>query len=106
MILLHSRLVIPLVIGLLMGLVGCQTGGGRALYGGACSEIERQIDLSERIDTLNRLADAFERRCYEAVIVHGEKARSEFRHKTFSLLKEASNVFIPEGSFIDYVLES
>jgi hypothetical protein len=40
------------------------------------------------------------------VIVHGEKARSEFRHKTFSFLKETTNVFIPEGSFIDYVLES
>ena len=106
MILFHSRLVIPLVIGLLIGLVGCQTGGGRTLQGLPCSEIEQQIDLSDRIDTLNRLADAFERRCYEAVIVHGEKARSEFRHKTFSLLKEAGNVFIPEGSFIDYVMES
>jgi hypothetical protein len=95
-----------LVIGLLIGLVGCQTGGGRTLYGAPCSEIERQIDLSERIDTLNRLADAFEQRCYETVIVHGEKARAEFRHKTFSLLKETTNVFIPEGSFIDYVLES
>jgi hypothetical protein len=95
-----------LVIGLLIGLVGCQTGGGQTLYGAPCSEIERQIDLSERIDTLNRLADAFERRCYETVIVHGEKARAEFRHKTFSLLKETTNVFIPEGSFIDYVLES
>jgi len=68
--------------------------------------MERQIDLSDRIDTLNRLADAFERRCYETVIVHGEKARSAFRHKTFSVLKETTNVFIPEGSFIDYVLES
>ena len=102
----HARCRIALVIGLLIGLVGCQTGGGRTLYGSSCSEIERQIDLSERIATLNRLADAFERRCYETVIVHGEKARSEFRHKTFSLLKETSNVFIPEGSFIDYVLES
>ncbi len=106
MILFHSRLVIPLVIGLLIGLVGCQTGGGRTLYGAPCSEIEQQINFSDRIDTLNRLADAFERRCYETVIVHGEKARSEFRHKTFSFLKETTNVFIPEGSFIDYVLES
>ncbi len=40
------------------------------------------------------------------MIVHGEKARSEFRHKTFSLLKETTNVFVPEGSFIDYVMES
>ena len=40
------------------------------------------------------------------MIVYGEKARSEFRHKTYSFLKETTNVFIPEGSFIDYVLES
>ena len=106
MILHQSWWGAAVVIGLLIGLVGCQTGGGRTPYGAPCSEIERQIDLSERIDTLNRLADAFERRCYETVIVYGEKARSEFRHKTFSLLKETTNVFIPEGSFIDYVLES
>ena len=106
MILFHSRLVIPLVIGLLIGLAGCQAGGGQTLKGTHCSAIEQQINLSDRIDTLNRLADAFEERCYDTVIVYGEKARSEFRHKTFSFLKETSNVFIPEGSFIDYVLES
>lgn len=106
MILNQSRWGVAVVIGLLIGLVGCQAGGGRTLYGTSCSAIEQQINLSERIDTLNRLADAFERRCYETVIVHGEKARSEFRHKTFSLLKETTHVFIPEGSFIEYVLES
>jgi hypothetical protein len=93
-------------MGLLIGLAGCQTRGGRTLHGLSCSEIEQQINLSDRIDTLNRLADAFAERCYDTVIVHGEKARSEFRHKTFSLMKETGNVFIPEGSFIDYVLES
>ena len=101
-----SRCAIALVLGLLIGLVGCQTGGGLTLHGTPCSRIEQSIDLSDRIGTLNRLADAFEERCYETVIVHGEKARSEFRHKTFSFLKETTNVFIPEGSFIDYVLES
>lgn len=101
-----SRFVVALVISLLIGLVGCQTKGGRTMQGLPCSEIERQINLSDRIDTLNRLADAFAAQCYETVIVHGEKARSEFRHKTFSFLKETTNVFIPEGSFIDYVLES
>jgi hypothetical protein len=95
-----------LVIGLLVGLVGCQAGSGRTTYGTSCSAIEQHIDLSDRIGTLNRLADAFEERCYETVIVHGEKTRSEFRHKTFSFLKETANVFLPEGSFIDYVLES
>jgi hypothetical protein len=101
-----SRGVIALVIGLLIGLVGCQAGGGQTLYGTPCSVIEQHINLSDRIDTLNRLADAFAAQCYDTVIVHGEKARSEFRHKTFSLLKETTNVFIPEGSFIDYVMES
>ena len=106
MIRYDSRGVIALAIGLLIALVGCQTRGERALQGLPCSEIERQINFSDRIDTLNRLADAFAARCYDTVIVHGEKARSEFRHKTFSLIKETTNVFIPEGSFIDYVLES
>src|ERR1700675_1609530 len=101
-----SRWVIVLVISLLIGLVGCQTRGGRTLQGLPCSEIERQINLSDRIDTLNRLADAFAAQRYDTVIVQGEKARSEFRYKTFSLMKETTNVFVPEGSFIDYVLES
>ena len=102
-----SRCVIALVIGgLLISLVGCQTRGERALEKLPCSEIEQQINLSDRIDTLNRLADAFADRCYDTVIVHGERGRSEFRHKTFSLMKETTNIFVPEGSFIDYVLES
>ena len=101
-----SRCMIALALGLLMGLVGCQARGERTLHGLPCSEIEQGINLSDRIDTLNRLADAFAARCYDAVIVHGEKARSEFRHKAFSLMKETGNVFVPEGSFIDYVLES
>ena len=102
----HSRCLIALVLGLLIGLIGCQAGGGGALNGVPCSVIERSINLSDRIGTLNHLADAFEAQCYDTVIVHGEKARSEFRHKTFSFLKETTNVFIPEGYFIDYVLES
>ena len=31
----------------------------------SCSEIEQQINLSDRIDTLNRLADAFAAQCYD-----------------------------------------
>ena len=100
------RCMVVLAMGLLMSLAGCQAGGGKILPGTPCSVIEHHINLSDRIGTLNRLADAFEERCYDTVILHGEKARLEFRHKTFSLVKETTNVFIPEGSFIDYVLES
>ncbi len=100
------RCMVALVMGLLMSLAGCQTGGGKILQGLSCSEIEGQINFSDRIGTLNRLADAFAGQCYDLVIGHGEKARLEFRHKTFSLVKETSNIFVPEGSFIDYVMES
>src|SRR5262245_887538 len=106
MIRYDSRFVIPFVIGLVIGLVGCQAGARQTVTGPSCSEIEQQIHLSDRIDTLNRLSDAFAAQCYNTVIVHGEKARSEFRHKDFSLIKETTNLFIPEGSFIDYVMES
>ncbi|TKB95655.1 MAG: hypothetical protein E8D41_00420 [Nitrospira sp.] len=101
-----ARCIAVLAMGLLMSLSGCQTGGGKILKGLSCSEIEGQINFSDRIGTLNRLADAFAGQCYDLVIVHGEKARLEFRHKTFSLVKETSNIFVPEGSFIDYVMES
>ena len=47
-----SRCTIALAIGLLIGLVGCQTRGERTLQGLPCSEIEQQINLSDRIDTL------------------------------------------------------
>ncbi|MDH4186500.1 MAG: hypothetical protein OEV08_05860 [Nitrospira sp.] len=101
-----SRYVCFVGMGLLIGLAGCQTGGGRILQQQSCLEIEQGMNLSDRIDTLNRLADAFAAQCYDTVIVHGEQARSQFRHKIFSLIKETGNVFVPEGSFIDYVLES
>jgi hypothetical protein len=101
-----ARCIAVLAMGLLMSLAGCQTGSGKVLKGLPCSEIEGQINFSDRIGTLNRLADAFAGQCYDLVIVHGEKARLEFRHKTFSLMKETTNIFVPEGSFIDYVMES
>ena len=101
-----SRCVTALAIGLLIGIAGCQSRGERTFQRLPCLEIEQQIDLSDRIETLNRLADAFTGRCYDTVILYAEKARSEFRHKMFSLMKETGNVFVPEGSFIDYVMES
>lgn len=101
-----SRWVTDCIFCLVMALGGCQGGGGPVSQGPTCSEIERQIDFADRIGTLNRLADAFAEGCHELVIVHGEKARSEFRHKTFSIMRETTSVFIPEGTFIEYVLES
>ena len=78
-----SRLVVVFVMGLLMSLVGCQATGVKLLPGSSCSEIERQINFSDRIGALNRLADAFDARCYDTVIVHGERLDRNFVTRLF-----------------------
>ena len=71
-----------------------------------CEKIEKYIDVRDRMDTLRDIAKAFYAGCDETVITYGTKVQSSYRHKTFSVLKETSNIFLPDGTFIDYVLES
>ena len=71
-----------------------------------CAPIGRHIDFRDRIETLRYIAKAFYSGCDEIVITYGSKAQMDYRHKTFSILKETSNIFLPDGTYIDYVLES
>ena len=71
-----------------------------------CPELEAQIDLLDRIDTLRHISQAFSAGCDETVITYGTQAQAEYKYKTFSVLKETSNIFLPDGTLIDYVLES
>lgn len=87
-------------------LAGCQHGDLRRADTADCAEIEQGMNLSRRIATLNTLADAFSRNCYGTVIAYGAQAQSEFRHKTFSTVKETFSVFLPDGTLTDYVVES
>lgn len=87
-------------------LLGCQSGDLRKPNGRDCAAIEQAIDLSARIDALNLLSEAFASRCDELVVKYGTQARSRFRHKAFSVTRETANVFVPDGTFIDYVMES
>ena len=61
---------------------------------------------AERQVVAQLVAQAFELGCYETVLTYGTQAQSDYRYKTFSVLKETSNIFLPDGTFIDYVLES
>lgn len=87
-------------------LAGCQHGEVRHSQAGGCADIVQRLDLSDRINTLNLLSQAFSRQCYPTVVDYGARAQSEFRHKTFHVLKETASVFIPDGTLTDYVLES
>ncbi|MBK5283433.1 MAG: hypothetical protein JJE16_15285 [Nitrospiraceae bacterium] len=87
-------------------LMGCQAGEVRKQGGSVCGEIEKSLDFSERIEALNLLSEAFAAHCDDLVVRYGAQARSQFRHKTFSVTREAANVFVPDGTFIEYILES
>lgn len=88
---------------------GCssQRGIGRDdLAQGGCGRIDAGLDFNRRIETLNRISHAYERGCFDRVIRYGRRAQEEYRQKTFSILKETSNLFLPDGTWTDYVLES
>ena len=87
-------------------LAGCQHAALNERARVGCVELAHQMNLSDRILTLNLLSEAFSQGCYGTVIEFGARAHSEFRHKTFSVLKETASMFIPDGTLTDYVLES
>jgi hypothetical protein len=64
------------------------------------------MDLSHQIETLNLLADAFSQKCYDVVITYGAQAQTAYRHKTYSITKETTSIFLPDGALTAYVLES
>jgi hypothetical protein len=86
--------------------MGCQSVELRKQNGRVCADIEKEVDLSNRIHTLNLLSEASMAHCDNLVVTFGAEARSQFRHKTFSIMRETANVFVPDGTFIEYVLES
>ena len=72
----------------------------------SCAQIARHINFEDRINTLRDIYQAFSAGCDDTVITYGTQAQDEYKYKTFRVLKEASNIFLPDGTFIDYVLES
>jgi hypothetical protein len=74
-------------------LSGCQsfsqTAGQHAQPGilSPCDQIEAHIDMRDRIETLRAIAQAFDLGCYETVLTYGTQAQTDYRYKTFSVLK-------------------
>jgi len=91
---------------LALAILGCQADEHSSRIDRTCSEIEAAFDLSDRIEALNLLSKASAARCDALVANYGAKAREQFRHKTFSITRETMNVFVPDGTFLEYVLES
>ncbi|TSA00170.1 MAG: hypothetical protein D4R81_08105 [Nitrospiraceae bacterium] len=64
------------------------------------------MDLSRQIETLNLLVDAFSQTCYDVVITYGARAQTAYRHKTYSITRETTGIFLPDGALTAYVMES
>ena len=96
-----------IVISSVFWIIGCghlqQTGPYPLVR---CDQVDKNIHMDDRIDTLNLIAAAFYSECYDKVIQYGTQVQEAYRYKTFSIVKEAGNVFLPEGVLTDYVLES
>jgi len=102
----HVAAVIGLVCFSGLLLISCHSGSVWQQGVRDCSVIEQSFDLSARINTVNLLSEAFSSYCDGLVVQYGAQAQSQFRHKAFSLTREAANVFVPDGTFIEYVMES
>ena len=87
-------------------LVGCHAEAVRKQVGPVCGEIGNNLNRAGRIESLNLLSAAFTGHCDDLVLTYGAQAKSEFRHKSFSVTRETANVFVPDGTFIEYVMES
>lgn len=95
-----------LIFSAILVLAGCQHGDLRQPLAAQCAELEGDMNFSQSVKLLNQLTEVFSRECYDTVIEYATKAQSEFRHKTFHVLKETAGIFLPDGALTDYVLES
>ncbi|WP_455242407.1 hypothetical protein [Petrachloros mirabilis] len=102
----NENWAVAIVCVAVMWCLGCQSDDTARRIDQTCAEIEQTLDLTDRIETLNRLSAASAARCDEVVATYGAQAREQFRHKTFSITGETMNVFVPDGTFLEYVLES
>ena len=98
---------IPLVVLPLLLFWGCAPSQHlKTSHLSHCDQMDERVHLENRIETLNYLSAAFYLGCHEKVIEYGTRAQTEYKYKTFSILKETTEIFLPEGTITDYILES
>ncbi len=71
-----------------------------------CEDLRAQIDVDDRIGTLRNITHVFNQGCYDMVLDYGTRAKTAYQYKQFSVLRETSSIFLPDGMLTEYVLES
>ena len=101
-----TRVGLGVVACLALLLAGCQHRAPSPRATSDCSTLAQRVNLSRQIETLNLLADAFSQKCHDVVITYGAQAQAAYRHKTYSITRETTSIFLPDGALTAYVLES
>ncbi len=99
------------IVSALMIIMGCQhqphaERDAHLKVSADCEEIRSHIDVHDRIGTLRNITYAFNQGCYDIVLDYGTRAQTAYRYKQFSVLRETSSIFLPDGMLTEYVLES
>ena len=100
-----------LIILVMMNLMGCQHQPyaehlPHPKVSADCEAIRNHLDIDDRIGTLRNITHAFNQACYDVVLEYGSRAQTDYRYKQFSIVKETSSIFLPDGMLTEYVLES
>ena len=101
--------LVPLL--LFLFLVGCATTSGfrSDSLPFSAAECSRRILNARTLspeEQLNEISRFYKSACYSEVIQLGGRVRDARRDKIFKITAEIGEIFTPEGTFTDYVLES
>jgi hypothetical protein len=86
--------------------VGSCTHQPKVLPEDSCTEILSKGRDLKQTEALNLVSHLYRAKCYKEVITWTEKVHAAYEHKEYSLWRETTELFIPEGTVTDYVLES
>lgn len=92
-------------------MAGCASSGPKAkapekFSRPHCEEIYRRAAPKPIEEKLNSISELYQEQCFEEVIALGRFTREQHRDKVYYFTTELAEVFTPEGSFTDYVMES
>jgi hypothetical protein len=71
-----------------------------------CAKLFNGTQKKSTEEQLNQISKLFKSSCYQEVITLGNYVRSQRRDKVYNVTAEVAEVFTPEGTFTEYVLES
>src|SRR2546428_10281814 len=103
---LFTRAGLGVITCLTLLLAGCQHAAPRQQAKADCATLAQGLDLSGQIERLNLLAEAFSQKSYDVVIGYGAIAKTENRHKTYSIINITDSIILPVTVYTTMIVVS